>query len=506
MIGLEELASAVGSSIGSPIGRGSQVGDRSGSSTGDKISAVEVLDVTHDSRLVEPGTLFCCIRGEHHDGHDHAAEAVSNGAVALLCDHPLAVDVPQLVVEDVRATMSRAASVVWGNPSSRLKVIGVTGTNGKTTVVSMISSILRTAGMEVRMIGTLTGERTTPESSDLQRMLAGFVEEGVEAVAMEVSSHALVQNRVDDVEFDLAVFTNLGRDHLDFHETQESYFSAKSRLFEPGMTVAGVVDVDDIHGRLLHDAGAVPMTPVSLRDVSDLTSGPTGSVFTWRDNRFEVPMVGLHNVANAILAAATCVELGIGMDLVVGGLQNLEQVPGRFEVVEASAGVATELDGVVAVVDYAHTPDALQSVLTAARGIAGDDNRVVVVFGCGGERDREKRPEMGAIASELADVVVVTSDNPRGEDPMSIIEAIVAGIGTAASESSDGEPIGDEPHLIIDPDRRSAIRAGLHAATAGDLVVVAGKGHETGQTIGKRTEPFDDRQVVAELLAEGVEQ
>lgn len=489
--------------IGVPVRIGSGVRGATPVTTGELHDATPITDVTHDSRLVGPGSLFCCVPGQFHDGHDHAAQAVSRGAVALLCEHPVVVEVPQLVVDDVRAVMSRTASLVWGNPSSRLKVIGVTGTNGKTTVVAMIDSILGSSGIESRMIGTLTGERTTPESTDLHRLLARFVDEGVQTVAMEVSSHALVQHRVDDVAFDLAVFTNLGRDHLDFHETQEAYFSAKSRLFEPGMTLAGVVNVDDIHGRLLHDAGAVPMTPVTLRDVTDLTSGPNGSRFTWRGSTIDLPMVGIHNVANAILAATTCMELGVEVDLVVRGLENLEQVPGRFEVIEPSETVAADLRDVVAVVDYAHTPDALRSVLAAGRGVAGDDHRVIVVFGCGGERDREKRPEMGMVAAEMADVVVVTSDNPRGEDPMSIIDAITAGFSLGDSRSDDGEPRDSAPELLVDPDRRSAIRKGLHAATAGDVVVIAGKGHETGQTIGKRTEPFDDRKVVAELLTEG---
>lgn len=445
-----------------------------------------IVDVTHDSRQVVSGSLFCCVPGGRHDGHDHAAAAVEMGAVALLCERPLDASVPQLVVDDVRTSMSLAASLVWGSPSSTLKVIGVTGTNGKTTVVSFITAILNSAGVDTRMIGTLTGERTTPESTDLQRLLAGFVDDGTEAVAMEVSSHALVQHRVDDVEFDLAVFTNLGHDHLDFHGTQEAYFAAKSLLFEPRSTKAAVVNVDDIHGRLLYDAKAVPTTPVSLSDVADLKYTSDGSRFSWRGRTIDLPMVGRHNVSNAIVAASACVEIGLTVDQVVEGLMATTQVPGRFEIVDPTDR-RDDMDEVIAVVDYAHTPDALESVLDAAREVVGKNSRVIVVFGCGGDRDIAKRPEMGEVAAERADVVVVTSDNPRSEDPMAIIDAIVAGV-------PDGQD------LVVEPDRRRAIEAGLHIAGRGDIVVVAGKGHETGQTIGSRTEPFDDRVVVAELL------
>lgn len=497
MIDLAVLAEELGVAV-TPA---TAVSETTGAAIPEPSGPVRITDVTHDSREVVPGALFCCVPGQVHDGHDHAPEAVARGAIALLCEHPVAVDVPQFVVDDVRVAMSRASSLVWGDPSSHLTVIGVTGTNGKTTVVSMIESILRSAGVEARMIGTLTGERTTPESTDLQRMLAGFVDDGVQVVAMEVSSHALVQHRVDDVAFDLSVFTNLGWDHLDFHHTQEAYFAAKSKLFEPGMTLAGVVNVDDIHGRLLHDAGAVPMTPVSSSEVSDLIQGPEGSTFIWHDTAIELPMVGAHNVTNAVLAATACIRIGIDLDRVVAGLADLQQVPGRFEVIRPSGGPAGPMDDVIAVVDYAHTPDALQSVLGAARGVAGEQGRVVVVFGCGGDRDREKRPRMGEVARSLADVVVVTSDNPRTEDPMVIIRSIVEGYTRADADPDHGHPPRSEPELIVEPDRRAAIGAGLRAARAGDVVVVAGKGHETGQTIGTRTEPFDDREVVAELLA-----
>lgn len=452
-----------------------------------------VTDVSHDSRQVTLGSLFCCVRGDHHDGHDHAGEAVSRGAVALLCEHPVPVAVPQLITSEVRRTMSGAASIIWGNPSTRMHIIGVTGTNGKTTVVSMVTSILRSAGLRTEMIGTLTGARTTPESTDLQRLLAQFRSDGVEAVAMEVSSHALAQQRVADVDFDLALFTNLGRDHLDFHQTQEAYFAAKAKLFEAGLSHKGIVNVDDVHGRLLFDARTIPMVAVSMGDIDGYHTSSTGSEFDWRGHHVSLPMIGAHNVSNALLAATACSELGVDEETVVSGLGSLAQVPGRFEIVRTTRS-RPDSPGFTAVVDYAHTPDALETTLGAAHQLAGEQGRVIVVFGCGGDRDREKRPLMGSVASVASDIAVVTSDNPRGEDPGSIIEQILEGF----RDSGGGADA--VAQLIVDPDRRSAIHTALSLAGDGDVVIVAGKGHERGQVIGGRVEPFDDVQVVSEYL------
>ncbi|MCB1256201.1 MAG: UDP-N-acetylmuramoyl-L-alanyl-D-glutamate--2,6-diaminopimelate ligase [Microthrixaceae bacterium] len=481
MIRLSDLVAALGT----------QVAPTAGGSAADPV----ISDVTHDSRQVHEGSLFCCLRGEQTDGHTHVAQAVENSAAAILCEHGVRSGLPELVAEDVRRTMSTAAAAVWGDPSKKLKIVGVTGTNGKTTVVSMIRSILREAGLSAEMIGTLTGARTTPESTDLQRLLAKFVEDGVEAVAMEVSSHALVLDRVADVDFDLALFTNLGRDHLDFHQTQEAYFAAKALLFEPGLAGAGIANVDDLHGRLLVDAAAIPMSAVSINDTSELSTSRAGTTFVWRGHRIVLPMIGSHNVSNAILAASACIGIGVDEAAVVRGLERLEQVPGRFEVVSAPDDARSP--GFIPVVDYAHTPDALETTLAAARQLAGPDHRVIAVFGCGGDRDREKRPLMGAVVARDADVAVVTSDNPRSEDPQSIIEQILQGFADV-----DG-PNSPQAELIVDADRRRAIHAGLSAAREGDVVVIAGKGHESGQTIAGRTEPFDDRQVVAELLGSG---
>jgi len=444
--------------------------------------SVDVVDATHDSRRVVPGALFCCVTGSHSDGHLHAPAAVADGAVALLCERALPLDVPQLVVADSRAAMAVAAAVVHGWPSQQLRVVGVTGTNGKTTVVTMIAAVLAHAGRSARSIGTLTGTRTTPESTDLQRSLAEMLAAGVTDVAMEVSSHALVLHRVDAIDFDVAVFTNLGVDHLDFHGTPEAYFAAKARLFETGRSRVGVVNIDDVHGRLLSDASDFEVLRVSLADAGDIEGDTGGSRFTWRNRTVMLPLPGRHNVANALLAAEACRQLGLDDAAVVAGLDALPPVPGRFEAIhwDVAGGRAT------AVVDYAHTPDALEQALLACRAISAPGRRVTVVFGCGGDRDRSKRPMMGDVATRLADRTIVTDDNPRSEDPAVIIDEILAGAGSAAERVSD---------------RRSAIAEAVRGAAAGDVVLVAGKGHEQGQVFADRTEPFDDRTVVADAVA-----
>jgi UDP-N-acetylmuramoyl-L-alanyl-D-glutamate--2,6-diaminopimelate ligase len=441
-------------------------------------SLPRISDVVADSRRVTPASLFCCVTGAVHDGHDHAAAAVQAGAVALLCERELPLEVPQLVVPDVRSAMAPVAARVHGDPSRRLDVIGVTGTNGKTTVVSMVAAILSAAGRQVRTIGTLTGERTTPEAPDLQRQLAAFVAEGVDAVAMEVSSHALALHRVDAVEFAVAVFTNLGIDHLDFHGTPEAYFAAKALLFEPGRARVGVVNVDDVRGRLLLDAAEGPMVGVGLADAGDLRADRRGSTFEWHGVTVRLTMHGRHNVSNALVAAEACRTLGVDVATVAAGLSSLPVVPGRFETIDVPGGA-------VAVVDYAHTPEALEEVLAASRDLAADRGRVTIVFGCGGDRDRSKRPRMGEVASRLADRVIVTSDNPRSEDPGSIISAVVEGC---------------EGPVEVVPDRAEAIATAFVGIGPDDVVLVAGKGHEQGQVLGDRTLPFDDREQVRAVI------
>ncbi|HET7652685.1 MAG TPA: UDP-N-acetylmuramoyl-L-alanyl-D-glutamate--2,6-diaminopimelate ligase [Acidimicrobiales bacterium] len=449
-------------------------------------ATVDVTAVTHDSRAVVPGALFCCVPGSVVDGHDFGVAAVDAGAVALLVERRLGVDgrAVQVVVGDVRSTMASVAAAFWGAPSRAMSVVGVTGTNGKTTVTALLQSVLSAAGRRCEVIGTLTGARTTPESTELQAQLAAFRDDGVDAVAMEVSSHALELHRVDATWFSVAVFTNLGRDHLDFHGTEEAYFRAKARLFEPERCGRAVVNRDDAHGRLLLDAARVPTVAYSLDDASDVSVGAAGSTFTWAGEHVELRLGGTFNVSNALAAAAVARELGVDAATIAAGLASAPAVPGRFEAVDAGQAFPV-------VVDYAHTPDGLEQVLRAARGAVapGDGGRVLVVFGCGGDRDRSKRPVMGDVAVRLADRAWLTSDNPRSEDPMAIIDEVLTGVRDA-----------DRDRLVVEPDRRAAIASAVRDARAGDVVVIAGKGHETGQIVGEVTLPFDDRVVAREVL------
>ncbi len=441
----------------------------------------DVIDLTHDSRQVEPGWAFGCVVGEHLDGHTFAGSAVASGASVLIVDRHLPFDVPQIIVRDVRRAIGPIAASIHGGPSRQLTTVGITGTNGKTTTTFLLGSILRSAGRETREMGTLSGVRTTPEASDLQRRLAGFVADRVDAVAMEVSSHALALHRVDGTRFDVAVFTNLGRDHLDLHESMEAYFRAKASLFMPDLSDVGVTNIDDPNGRLLLDVAAIDMVGFSESDASDVTVEVDKLRFTWRGRDVRVPLGGRFNVMNSLAALTTADVLGIELDAAIAGIASCQPVPGRFEVVSDP-----NRESFAVVVDYAHTPDGIREVLTSARQLA-IDGRVIVVFGCGGGRDAEKRPLMGSAAAAGADVVIVTSDNPRHEDPVAIVKAAAAGAGGANM-------------LITEVDRRAAIEIALRQARLGDVVVIAGKGHETTQTIGDTALPFDDRQVARELL------
>jgi UDP-N-acetylmuramoyl-L-alanyl-D-glutamate--2,6-diaminopimelate ligase len=442
-------------------------------------AGVEVTGVTHDSRQVRAGSLFCCIPGRTADGHDHAPAAVAAGAVALLGERPLDLAAAEVVVPDARAAMGPVAAAFHGHPSRAMDVVGVTGTNGKTTTTLLLQAILDGSGRRTGVIGTLSGARTTPDAPDLQARFAELRDSGHDAVAMEVSSHALALHRVAGTRFRVAVFTNLSRDHLDFHESMEDYFAAKARLFEADLSEAAVVNADDPHGTLLARAATIPTTTYSLAEVEGLEVGATTSTGTWRGHRLVVPLGGAYNVANALGALHAAVALGVDEAAAVAALAEAPPVPGRFEPIEAGQPFKV-------VVDFAHTPDGLENVLSAARSAVGD-GRVIVVFGAGGDKDREKRPMMGEAAARLADVVVVTSDNPRSEDPRAIVDEIVAGTGGR----------GD---VRIEVDRRTAIELAVREARPGDLVVVAGKGHETTQTIGGSVLPFDDRDVTREVL------
>jgi UDP-N-acetylmuramoyl-L-alanyl-D-glutamate--2,6-diaminopimelate ligase len=445
------------------------------------VATIDITAVDYDSRNVQPGSLFCCLRGANSDGHQFAEAARQAGAVALLVDHRLDVDVAQIVVDDTRRVMGWLAASFFGHPSRSLTMVGVTGTNGKTTTTSLITSILTSTGRATGMIGTLTGAHTTPEAPDLQAELADFVAGGTTAVVAEVSSHALELQRVAGCHFDVAVFTNLGRDHLDLHGTEERYFAAKARLFEPALSDTAVVNVDDPHGRLLMDARSIPTEGYSLADVTDVVVTATSHGYTWRGHRIEVPIGGEFNVMNSLAAATACSGLGVELADIETGLRHAAPVPGRFEAVVAGQPFAV-------IVDYAHTPEGLEKALGAARQAAGGA-RVHVVFGCGGDRDREKRPLMGEVAATLADEVVITSDNPRSEDPLEIINAAMGGV-----------PPDYRGRVVMEPDRRRAIEIAIRQARSADVVLIAGKGHEPTQTIGDQVLPFDDRAVALEIL------
>ncbi len=441
-----------------------------------------LVDASHDSRAVGPGWLFCCVPGHVADGHDFAAQAVAAGASALLVERELELEVPQIVVGDVRAVMGTAAAAIHDHPSSKLRVIGVTGTNGKSSIVQLLVDVFSAAGVEADLIGTLKGARTTPESTDLQRLLADALKRGVDVMAMEVSSHALALKRVTGTQFAAAVFTNLTHDHLDFHGTVDNYFAAKAELFNTTFTSTGVVNADDNYGRRLLDGDGSDLSHLvsyTLADAEGLRFDGAHSLFSWRGHPVDLPLAGAHNVSNALAAAATASLLGLDEPTVAAALGGTKPVRGRFELVERGQPF-------LVAVDYAHTPDALDAALTAARQAAGTAN-VLVVFGCGGDRDVQKRPEMGRVAEHGADTVIVTSDNPRSEDPSTIMAAIKEGFSRP-----------NDAHFVLD--RREAIEFALTAAAPGDVVLIAGKGHETYQVIGDQTLDFDDRQVVEETL------
>jgi UDP-N-acetylmuramoyl-L-alanyl-D-glutamate--2,6-diaminopimelate ligase len=467
--------------------------------------ATTVTDVVLDTRDVGPGTLFCCVPGARADGHDFAAKAVELGAAALCVEHPVHLDgdpgVPQLVVAAVRPALPTLAAAFWGHPSRRLDLVGVTGTNGKTTTTYMLEAIARAAGLVPGVIGTVEvriGDerravvRTTPEAPDLQRLLAEMADSGVGLAAMEVSSHGLAIGRVDATSFKVAVFTNLTQDHLDFHPDMEDYFGAKARLFTPALAGAGVVNVDDPYGRRLASSAGVPTVTVGTGPeadwrATDVVASLAGTSFTVASPAGSVPvrlaLAGQFNVANALGALAAADRLGIDLGTAVAGLEALTGVPGRFERVDAGQPFTV-------LVDYAHTPDSLENSLVSARAVAGG-GRVLVAFGCGGDRDRAKRPLMGEIAGRLADLVVVTSDNPRSEVPAAIVDEVAAGARRTAAPGA----------LHVEVDRRSAIRQVLAAARPGDVVLVAGKGHEQGQEFaGGHKLPFDDRVVAHQEL------
>ena len=452
-----------------------------------------VRGVSHDSRTVRSGDLFVAMRGANADGHDFVSEALARGAAAVVCERPLDHTAPQIVVGNGRVALARAAAEVYGHPSRSLRLVGVTGTNGKTTVVHMIESVARAAGERTGMIGTLgsrIGEQvlptplTTPEASDLQRQLATMRGRGVETAVIEVSSHGLALHRVDCVRFELAVFTNLGHDHLDFHGSQEDYYLSKELLFTPGYAKRGVVWIGDRWGRRLADRAEIPLTTVgtgpgaevkgrmvrqSLSEV--VMECSVGSATLMLD----APIGGRHNGRNALLAAAAALQMGFSPSEVSSGISSLPPVAGRFELVAR--------DPIAVVVDYAHTPGAIRAAIGAARAAA--EGRVIAVIGAGGDRDRSKRIEM-ARAVAAADYVILTSDNPRSEDPAAILADLASGL--------------EGRSFTVEADRAVAIRRAVGWACPGDVVLILGKGHEQHQEIDGELIPFDDRRAARRAL------
>ncbi len=459
---------------------------------------VVVTSLTFDNRLVDPGTLFFCVPGFTRDGHDFAPDAVARGAVALIVQRPLGLGVPEFVVEDVRAAMASIAARFYGDPTASLKVAGITGTNGKTTTAFLTRALLEGAGLSTGLLGTVKSViggvehavvRTTPEAIDLQRTFRAMLDGGDVACAMEISSHALELRRADAIHVAAAVFTNLTQDHLDFHPTMEDYFQAKRLLFASDLTEVRIANADDAYGRRLieeFDCLTFGITSEADYRAVDVRTDGTGCDFTavTPDGSFpaRVPLPGRFNVLNALAAWAAARALGAPADGLAASLAVAATAPGRFQPVEAGQPFDV-------IVDYAHKPDALEQVLLAARDLAA--GRLIVVVGAGGDRDRGKRPIMGEIAARLADVALITSDNPRSEPPEAIIDEIMTGIPA-------------DPHAAVerDADRRATIFRAISLARPGDVVVIAGKGHEQGQEFeGGRKEPFDDAAVAREAIA-----
>ncbi|MER5649096.1 UDP-N-acetylmuramoyl-L-alanyl-D-glutamate--2,6-diaminopimelate ligase [Streptosporangium sp. NPDC002524] len=488
-------------------GLASLIGAPSGTS---RAPLAAVSGITIDSRQVCRGDLYVALPGATAHGADFSAQALAAGASAILTDEAgrraaVATGLPVLVVPDPRALLGQVSAWVYGNPVADVMVVGVTGTSGKSTVSFMLEAGLRAAGHSPGLVGgveihvgelRLTPRLTTPEASDLQGLFALMRERGVTAAAMEVSSHALALGRVDGVFYDVALFTNLSQDHLDFHRDLDDYFATKARLFTPEMSRVGVVNVDDAHGRELLGIAKIPMTTFSAEGAVeadwravDVRLGPEGSAFTvvgpgGVEEAASVALPGPFNVANALGAIVALVEAGVPLRAAVAGVGTLAGVPGRMERVPGG-------EDFQAIVDYSHKPGAVESVLRSLREVT--EGRLVIVLGCGGDRDRGKRPMMGEAAARLADVAILTSDNPRSEDPLRILAEMMDGV---LGVSQDGRA-----HVIIEPDRAAAIDLAIGRAGLGDVVVVAGKGHEQGQYIGDQVLPFDDRQVVADAIA-----
>jgi UDP-N-acetylmuramoyl-L-alanyl-D-glutamate--2,6-diaminopimelate ligase len=479
----------------------------------------EVRDIVHDSREVKPGFLFVAVRGYHSDGHQFISQAIQQGAMAVIAEKwegpPPPFDTPIIIVDDSRRALALLANAFFGHPSKRLKLIGITGTNGKTTTSYLLKSIVEAAGHTAGLIGTIdyrVGERvypapnTTPESLELQRLLSEMLAHGVEQCVMEVSSHALALGRTVGCEFAAAGFTNLTQDHLDFHESMDAYFQAKRSLFS-GLSPESwaIINIDDARGvELLGTTRARIITTgfselANVRPAGAIRHGIHGLTFDAASPAgtvpVESPLMGRFNIYNILTAIGLGAALGIGSDQIARGIKSMKAVPGRMEKVDEGQPFGV-------VVDYAHTEDAIARLLEAVREIA--PKRIITVFGCGGDRDRSKRPKMGAAALKGSDLVFITSDNPRTEDPSRIIRDIEQGledigVKTTAQEGAQLHASGKKPYAVL-PDRHAAVAAAVGLAGPGDVVVLAGKGHENYQIVGEKKMHFDDREVAREEI------
>jgi UDP-N-acetylmuramoyl-L-alanyl-D-glutamate--2,6-diaminopimelate ligase len=448
-------------------------------------SSLEISRVEIDSRRCGPGALFFAMPGTHQHGAAFAREAVALGAECVVGDIKMDLDAPVVVVpqSQLPALLAHANATISGHPETKTKLVGVTGTNGKTSVTTILASLARTLGWNAASIGTLTNERTTPAGPELYRTLAQLVagfdpEEHKSVVALEVSSHAIAQRRVDGLRFCVAAFTNLSHDHLDYHGTMEEYFLTKARLFQSEYAKHAVIWVDDPYGQRLSELTELPLTRVSRSDASEVVSSLRGSTFFWRQHLVNSPLVGGYNVDNALIAMAIMSALGADDAQIAASMRDVNSVPGRFDVLYGR--------GITVIVDYAHTPEGLERLLDDVRTLQ-PEGRIITVFGAGGDRDRSKRPDMGRAAAWASDLAIITSDNPRSEEPDDIIDAVMSGVGPDA-------------RVLRESDRRLAIALAIESASAGDVVVIAGKGHESTQTVGELVIPLDDRVIAKELL------
>ncbi len=466
----------------------------------EKYADIEVSSLAFDTSAVKSGSLFFCLEGSKADGHDFAEEAEKKGAAAIVAQRKTASSLPHILVGDTRHSLSAAACMFYGEPSKRLKTVAVTGTNGKTTTTYILKSILEAAGKKCGVIGTnavVFGDRkrdatlTTPDPIELNEILREMCEEGIEYVVMEASAHALALRKLDGIIFDAAAFTNFSRDHLDYFETMDNYFEAKKQLFTPLHSKYAVLNHDDAKGREIAENCLIPFISYGAENPSDVFSMDLSMsidgieyVLNLNDDigkvKFNLP--GKFNMYNTLCAAATASVLGIDLEHIIEGIRSLKKVDGRFNVINTSkCGI---------IIDFAHTDDGLRNILTTIREFA--PNKVITVFGCGGDRDRSKRPVMGKVVSELSDLCFVTSDNPRTEDPSDIIAEIVSGISEEKKNS-----------VVCEPDRKTAIFEAVKIADAGDIVVIAGKGAEKYQDVMGIKQPYNDEQYVMELMEKG---